>query len=121
MSIMTNQTESLPTEDEVAQVFRDTHPKCAECGERGCPFNADGTWAPEHFGCCEDGLEPIGDGNYVHVACKPQLLTCAIRDEIRDIMLERYGFEINEMTASERANCGSIRVYGLLRSLGVVK
>lgn len=109
------------SDEDRAQSFRDTHPQCAECGERCCPFNADGTLPAEHFWCDADGAELLPSGECLHESCKPHYTQVLIRDTIKDGLLVRRGVEINELTASERANNICLQVYEVLRELGIVE
>lgn len=112
--------EQISDEDR-AQSFRDTHPQCAECGERCCPFNPDGTLPADHFGCDADGAELLPSGECLHGHCKPHYTQILIRDAIKDGLLVRRGAEINELTSSERANNIAIQVYEIIRELGIVE
>lgn len=117
---MDNDIDRITDEDR-AQSFRDSHPQCAECGERCCPFNADGTLPAEHFACDADGAALLPSGECLHEGCKPRYTQVLIRDAIKDGLLVRRGAEINELTASERANNICIQVYEVLRELGIVE
>ena len=87
-------------------VFNRTHLECDVCSETVCSRNTDGT--SDCPGCdhemgefiCDD----MGPVSCVHDDCRAQYVTLAVRDAIKESLMVRVGFEINSMTASERAN-----------------
>ena len=95
------QSTPMPTEREQLDAFNDAHPNCLSCEDAAC---LDKT--------CRDCSLPLAsevrdDGRvtgYVHDDCRAHYTALAVRDAIVASLMQRTGAEINELTASERAN-----------------
>lgn len=101
-----------------------THASCAVCTKPVCPWDRDGTLPTGHAECAEDNgtiFGKPGEFESVHDHCRIDYMTRAIAKEVRAGLELRHGYELNSIVIGERSANVAIRVYVLLRSLGVVR